>query len=309
MPEESKTYVFQPDQNNIIPMISAMLQNKGCDPTILAMLNNRNNGWLNGDGNILALIILFAIFGGGFGNFGGGFGFNRGGCNGIGTDLIMQTLNRNGLDINSLATSLNTSVSNVQNGLNALGIQLQTVGNRNELSVQALANAVQAGDANLASQIAQCCCDNKLLVTNQGYESRIATLEQTNQLGAKIDANTNAMQAQMAAQTTFLSDKFCDLEKRELQNKIDMLRENNTQLKTVIDNANQTQQLQNYVAGSIAPVASALNALQTQVSDIKCKLPESVTVPYSPVTPVPSCVAWNIGLQNYGLNNGGSIWN
>jgi hypothetical protein len=44
-------------------------------------------------------------------------------------------------------------------------------------------------------------------------------------LGAKIDY-----------QTTFLSDKFCELEKRELQNKIDTLREENSTLKGQISN-------------------------------------------------------------------------
>lgn len=307
MAEETKTYVFQPDTNQILPMVSTMLQNRGVDPSVLAMLSNRNNGWLGGDNNILALIILFAIFGGGFGNF-GGFGYGRGSGQlnqDFNTDMIMQTLNRNGMDINSLASSLNTSSANVINGINALGIQLQSVGSRNDMSAQAIINAIQSGNASMAAQIAQCCCDNKLLVTNQGYESRIATLEQTNQLGSKIDNNTSVMQAQMAAQTTFLSDKFNELEKRELTSKIDALREANTQLKGVIDNANQTSQLQGYIASTVAPINSALNALQSEVDGIKCKMPATATIPYSPVTAVPNCVAWNMGLYN----NNGSIWN
>lgn len=307
MAEETKTYVFQPDTNSILPMVSSMLQNKGVDPSVLAMLSNRNGGWLGGDNNILALIILFAIFGGGFGNWGG---FGNGRFNGqlnqdFNTDMIMQTLNRNGLDINSIASSLNTSSANVINGINALGIQLQAVGARNDMSAQSIINSVQSGNANIASQIAQCCCENKLLATNQGYESRIATLEQTNQLGSKIDNNTSTLQAQMAAQTNFLSDKFNELEKRELTSKIDALREMNTQLKGQIDNANQTSQLQAYMSASIAPINNALSSLKGEVDDIKCKMPATATVPYSPVTAVPNCVAWNMGLYN----NNGSIWN
>jgi hypothetical protein len=77
----------------------------------------------------------------------------------------------------------------------------------------------------LASKLSECCCENRLLTTTQGYENRIALAEQTNFLGAKIDY-----------QTTFLSDKFCELEKRELQNKIDTLREENSTLKGQISN-------------------------------------------------------------------------
>ena len=55
------------------------------------------------------------------------------------------------------------------------------------MSGQQVINAIQSGNAAIASQLAQCCCENRLLTTQQGYESRIATMEQTNQLGGKID--------------------------------------------------------------------------------------------------------------------------
>lgn len=70
---EEKTYVFGNEgQNGLWDSLPAMLSNRGVDPSILAAFNNR--GFLGGDRDILALIILFAIFGGGFGNF--GFGGN-----------------------------------------------------------------------------------------------------------------------------------------------------------------------------------------------------------------------------------------
>jgi transcriptional regulator with XRE-family HTH domain len=43
-----------------------------------------------------------------------------------------------------------------------------------------------------------------------------------------------------------------------------------------------------------------LNQVQSEVAGIKCKLPETVTTPYSPFTAVPNCVAYQAGL--YGLN-------
>ena len=146
-------------------------------------------------------------------------------------------------------------------------------------------NAIQAGNTTLASQLAQCCCDTRNAITTQGFESRLATAEQTSFLGAKIDA-----------QTTFLADKFCALEKREMQNKIDSLREAKSTLEAQLSNEHQTLALQSYTAQSLAPISAAISGLQSEVDSLKCKLPQTVNVPYSPVTAVPNCVAYNLGL-------------
>ena len=45
------------------------------------------------------------------------------------------------------------------------------------------------------------------------------------------------------------------------------------------------------------------------INEIKCKQPNTVTVPYQPFVTVPSCVAWNAGLSalagGYPYANGG----
>lgn len=171
------------------------------------------------------------------------------------------------------------------------------------MSGQQIINAIQAGNQTIAAQIAQCCCDNKLLVTTQGYENQLATLKQTETLGGKIDFVGANITNEINKQTTFLSDKFCELEKREMQNKIDSLREKNSSLQGQISNAAQTAQIQQYIAGTVAPVANAIGALQSEIAGIKCKLPEVANVPYSPVVGIPSCVAAQLGLANLGIRN------
>jgi hypothetical protein len=101
-----------------------------------------------------------------------------------------------------------------------------------------------------------------LLTTTQGYENRIALAEQTSFLGAKIDNQTN-----------IISDKFCDLEKRELQNKIDTLREERSTLLGRISNSEQTNQILSYINSTISPLAA-------DVAAIKCAQPPTVSVPY-----------------------------
>lgn len=123
--------------------------------------------------------------------------------------MLLQAINGNGNAISQLATTLNCDINAVQSAINSVQSQIQSVGNQIGMSGQQVINAIQAGNCQIASQIASCCCDVRTAIERQGYEGQLATLNQTNTLGSKIDQ-----------QTTLISDKFCQLEMRELQNKM-----------------------------------------------------------------------------------------
>lgn len=213
--------------------------------------------------------------------------------------MLLQAINGNGNAISQLATTLNCDINAVQSAINSVQSQIQSVGNQVGMSGQQIINAIQAGNCQIASQLASCCCDVREAIVKQGYDNQLATLNQTNVLGGKIDL-----------QTTLINDKFCQLEMREMQNKIDALREERSTLINQLSQEHQTAALQAYQAQTIAPVGAALASLQNEVNEIKCKLPESVNVPYSPVVGIPTCVAANYGLgiygygAGYGYNNG-----
>lgn len=82
-------------------------------------------------------------------------------------------------------------------------------------------------------------------------------------------------------------------EMREMQNKIDSLREENSTYKS-------SAMMSQIVGQSLAPVNAALAGLQSEVNAIKCAQPNTVTVPYQPFQAVPNCVAYQAGL--YGMN-------
>ena len=199
--------------------------------------------------------------------------------------MLLQAINGNATAISQLATTLNCDINAVQAGLNALGAQVQSVGNAVGLSGQQIINAIQAGNASIASQLASCCCETKNMITTQGYENRIATAEQTATLAGKIDAQTN-----------LINDKFCALEMREMQNKIDALRDEKLALQTNISQRAQNE----YIATSLYPIATALTELRADFDCFKSHLPDTVSVPYSPVTAVPNCVAYQYGFGPYG---------
>lgn len=299
---EEKTYVFDSASgSNIISALAPMLQNRGIDPGVLALMNN-NDGF-GGNGGwwiwIIFLALMWGGFGGrGFGGYGDGTGFLASQLNNdYGRDVLLQAINGNGLAINQLASTLNCDINAVQTALTSLGTQIQSVGNTVGLSGQQIINAIQAGNCDIASKIATCCCETKNMITTQGYENRLATLDQTATLAGKIDA-----------QTTLINDKFCQLEMREMQRTIDSLRDERAALQTNISQRAQNE----YIATSLYPIATALTELRADFDCYASKQPPTVSVPYSPVTAIPTCVAANYGFGPYaGFGNsfGFNGWN
>lgn len=280
MSEETKTFVFGDSGKSSL------------DPNaLLAMMNG--NGGFGGNGNWLWVIFLFFLYGWGGNRFGRGNGNGLGNQinNDYGRDLLNQAILGNRTAISELASSLNCSVGQIQNGITSVLSAVQGVGNQVGMSGQAVINAIQQGNCQLAQQLAQCCCDNRLLTTQQGYENRIAMSEQTGIIGGKIDA-----------QTQMINDRFCQLETRELQNKIDALREERSTLQGQISQANQTAQIQAYLASAVSPLTAGISALKSDVDGIKCKLPATVNVQKQEGVLVPTCLAAQLGL--YGLGAG-----
>ena len=297
---EEKTYVFgdTTGNNGMLSLLGPLMQQRGIDPSVLLAMRN-NDGFGEG-GWFIWVIFLFFLMGWGGNAFG-----NRGGLaneinNDYGREMLLQAINGNGNAIGQLATTLNCDVNAIQTAINAVQSQIQSVGNQVGMSGQQIINAIQSGNCQIASQLASCCCDIRESITKQGYENQLATLNQTNVLGSKIDQ-----------QTTLINDKFCQLEMREMQNKIDALREDKSALINQLSQEHQTNAIQAYQAQTIAPVSAALVTLQREVDSIKCKLPESVSVPYSPVVGIPTCVAAQYGLGyglGYGLYGNGNYW-
>lgn len=242
--------------NNMLAMLPALLQRQGVDPNLVALCQGRGqNGW-GGDGifGILLLFILMGAFNGnGFG-FGGG---NRGcwGGNGQGgvvpmlnndanTAVIMQAVQRNGFDISSLATALNTSSDAVMAAINALGGQICNLGTQMGQNTNQVITAIMQGNNGIITQLCDCCCSLKTLITEQGYQGQLRTIQQTQDIIQNATSNANVIAAKIDAQTQIINDKFCQLEMREMQRENQNLRD---QVQAYQLSASQQQQTQNIV--------------------------------------------------------------
>lgn len=246
--------------------------------------NNNGSFGLGGwGGGILGFILGILLGNGGFfGNNGWGGNGNLGNLinNDNNTDLVMNAINGTDADVRLLATTLNADVNQVTDAIHQVQGAIQAVGAQNGMGFLQVTNALQAGNASLSRQLCECCCENRLLTTQQGYEARIQTIEQTNQLGAQADRNTRSITDAIATQTTVMTKEFCDLKEREMQNKID------TQAGIISDLRNQLSDANvvNRLAAMIAPIQSEVNA-------IRAAQPSTITLPNNSWTAVPTLVA------------------
>ena len=284
---ESKTYVFgnegSTSNNGMLGLLAPLLQKQGIDPNVLLAMKG-NNGFGGEGGWFMWVIFLFFLMG--WGGGWGGFGNNgRGGLaneinNDYGRGLLMDAIGGNRNALSNLATQLNCTEGQIQSAISALTSQVQNIGNQVGMSGMQTINALQQGNMQIAQQIANCCCQTNNNITTQGYESKLAICQQTHAINDNANANALMLRDTNQSNHLALMGKLDQMQTQAMQDKLDALREKNSALVAQISNEHQTQALQAYQAQIITPVNAALAALQAEVAGIKCKLPNTVSVPY-----------------------------
>lgn len=306
---DTKAYYFGNDANvganGLLASIIPALQNKGLDTSyLMGLLSGNNNGGFfgnNGFESIIALIIVAAIFGNG--NF--GFGVNNNHANNAEREMLMSAIQRNGTDLSQLAQSLNCSVGRINDAVNAVASQICNLSGQLGMSSQQIINSIQSGDCQLANQIASCCCTIQKEIAN----SNAITTRGFADVGYALRDQTCNIEKAIAASTSQILDGQRAAEMRDMQDKLDALREKNAQQAVILNNAQQTAQFQ----AMLAPIAEDL-------ASIKCKLPKTEVVNVQPdyipvhrgvnISYAPYCGCGYGGLGFFGCNNGfgGSLW-
>ena len=291
------------------------------DPNLLlASMMNGCNGF-GGNGNWMWVIFLFFLYplmrnGGLWGNncFGGDGNLGSLGNlvnNDAGRELLMQAINGNNAAIRDLANMTGASTSAIQQAICGVENSITQLSGQVGMSGQQIINSVQQGNMQLASQLAQCCCDIRTAVTTGNYENQIATLNQTNtlqsgqnfinrsiergfsdtayafrdqtcQIGSDIKNSTQTIKDATAAQTNAIIAKLDSMEKSALMDKLDAQRETISTLKTNANITAQNYATQQMIGAAVAPLNAAL-------AEIKCAQPNTVTVPYYPFSITPNC--------------------
>jgi len=256
-------------------------------------------GGFDGDAWLI-LIIIFALFGGGFGGF-GGWGGNGGSLGGAMYPwLNLQDTTQAGFNQAATASQLSGIQSSITSGFGdtALGIaginqSICQSGNATVSAVNGAQNAIAqqlysnqiadlersfaaqtantTGLTNLSSQLASCCCENRLATANLSADlAREACADR-----AAVANGIRDILAATQAQTQTILDKMC-------QQEIDALKERNASL--------QNQVLMKDLAASQAAQTAALvadNTAQTQyIVNRVAPYPIPAYTVANPVTPV-----------------------
>ena len=282
--------------------------------------NGNNNGGLFGGnggwgGGILGFLLGLMFGNGGWGGFGGFGGYGGGGGAGFlsnqinndnGRDLLMQAITSQGEQsrqaISTLSTMLGQDFNLVNSSIQTIGTAVNNIANQQGMNALQVINAIQSGNASLSSQLCQCCCNMQATVNN-GFgdvQRAIADKAAADQLGTC--QQTYALTDTMNRNNQSILDKLASMETRALQDKLDAAREKNTQLSGEISQLNQNQYIAGVVGQSMAPLNAQLAALNKEVDDIKCKLPNTVNVEYPNLVAVNATPYVNGGFYNSGYN-------
>lgn len=250
--------------------------NNGSGGQVLPVASN--SGILGGQTSLMDLFgfaIVASIFPNIFGNNPGARGCC--GCQSVDSALALQAVTAQGeasrSAIQNLATSMGQNYATILPAVQAVQSTLAGIANQNGMGFLQVINALQQGNSNLAAQLSQCCCENRLLTTQQGYESQLATERQTNSINGNITAQGQRQVDAIADLKTTMIKEFCDARERDMQAIINKQADEISQLRTKGNISQQTNQILGYVNQVLAPI-------QASVKEIQDKMPNTVPVQY-----------------------------
>lgn len=229
--------------------------------TAMAMMNN--NPWM--------YLVMLALFGGG----GFGFGNNNRGISPGAAALDMETQNKlnslqqqindnnnnewareaiqgNTFAISQLAQSLGVDYNALQGAINGVVLSINQLGAQNGMGFAGVKNAINLGNLNIVQQLKDCCCGTQKQILEQGYQGRIETINQTNDLLTGMRVESGLTRTEIAAfRQAWENARYQDVvaEKTRLQTELDLLR------------------TQNGTAAMVAPVQAELQKLEWQFAN------------------------------------------
>lgn len=231
------------------------------------------------------------------------------------SDLIMSAIQGNNSAIQEVSTRLGCDLNAIASAIQSVRSDISSVGSQLGFSSERIINAVNVGDSGVIQALKDCCCETQKSILTNNYENRIAIGDATaklkdsvNYVGLQVEKGFSDTNYQTQAQTCALQNTIRDagtantnailakldaIQNQTLLDKIDQLRERNSEQAVVINNAQQTAAFSQMLSSYTAPIAAAVNTLQTEVAGVKCRLPETVTLPYSCATAVPTNTLYN----------------
>lgn len=208
---------------NILPMA-------GNNDTATAMAMMNNNPWM--------YLVMLALFGG---------WNNRGNGNGL---LDVETQNKlsalsnqindnnnnqwareaiqgNTFAISQLSQSLGVDYNALREAIGGVTMAITQLGAQNGMGFAGVMNAINLGQLNIVQQLKDCCCATQKQILEQGYQGRIETINQTNDLLTGMRVESGLTRTEIAAfRQAWENSRYNDVvaEKTRLQTELDLVR-------------------------------------------------------------------------------------
>ena len=246
---------------NILPFNSS-------NDSATAMALMQNNPWM--------YLVMLALFGGG--NWGNN---NVNGALDVETQSKLNSLSNqindnnnnqwareaiqgNIFAISQLSQSLGVDYNALQGAINGVVMAITNLGAQNGMGFAGVTNSINLGNLNLIQQLKDCCCNLKTQILEQGYNGRIETINQTNELQTSLRTENGLTRAEIAAfRQAWEAKVYQDVvaEKTRLQTELDLLRAQqgtaamvNPLKQEILTLENEVQQLINTYSGKTTPV-------------------------------------------------------
>ena len=241
------------------------------------------------------------------------------------SDLIMQGINGNTDAIREVSTKLSCDSNALQAAISGVSSSIKEIGGQLGYSSERVINAINMGDCRVTEAVKDCCCNTQKAIMEQGYQNQLANERQTyqlsnsiNNLGVNVDKGFATTAYETQAQTCALQNTIRDsgtsntnqiiakldaIQNQSLLDKIDNLREKNSEQAVIINNAQQSAMFGQMINAATAPINATLAGLTKDFAEIQCKLPNTVTLPYSCATAIPTAALYGYGCNGFYGNN------
>lgn len=208
------------------PVNLLTLPQQGTDSaTAMAMMNN--NPWM--------YLVMLALFNN------GGFGNNRNGNieaqlasmqNQINDNnnnaIAREAIQGNGFAISQLAQNLNVDANAIREAIGTVNANISRVAADTGMGFMGVQNAINLGNLNMIQQLKDCCCAMQKQTLEQGYQGRIETIQQTDDIKTAIRVESGLTRTEVAAfRQAWENARYQDVvaEKTRLQTELDLLRQ------------------------------------------------------------------------------------
>lgn len=176
------------------------------------------------------------------------------------SDLIMQAIKGNSSALQDLTTRL--SCDAIQSAIQSVQSSIANVGSQVGFSSERIINAVNSGDSGIIQALNNCCCSTQKEILKMGYENQINNQNQTYQLTSQLNGVNNVIQNGFRDTNYVTQQQTCSLQNTikdtttintnailakldalstsALQDKIEALRERNSEQAAAINNSQQS---------------------------------------------------------------------